>query len=52
MDRLRAETAAIARLYRTEISLVLKMMLALNPATLISTGGIATAIWREAGLTP
>jgi hypothetical protein len=52
LDRLRADAHAIAALYTTLAAEVRAMRLGLDPASLVSTGGIASAILREAGIEP
>jgi hypothetical protein len=52
LDRLRAEAHAIAALYRAEMDFLDRLGLGLDASQLISTGGIASAMLREAGLTP
>jgi hypothetical protein len=47
---LRRETYAIARLYAAEVALVRELDLGIDLSNLLSTGGIATALSREAGL--
>jgi hypothetical protein len=50
IGRLRRDTHAIARLYGVEVALVRYVDLGIDLSTLLSTGGIATALSREAGL--
>ncbi len=50
IDQLRAETLAIAELYRVEMDVVRELALGMDPSTLVSTGGVATAVLREAGV--
>jgi hypothetical protein len=52
IDRLRAEAAAITRLYRVQLARTQDMQLNLDASTLMSTAGIATALLREAGVRP
>jgi hypothetical protein len=49
IDRLRKEALLIARLYFAVIAEAESFNLSIDPATLISTGGVGTAILREAG---
>ncbi len=50
LDRLRAEARAICRLYLAELAFIDELDLGLDPSTLASTGGVATALLREAGV--
>jgi len=50
IDRLRGDALAIARLYVAELAEVRRIDLGLDLSTLASTGGIGTALFREAGL--
>jgi hypothetical protein len=52
LDRLRAEAHAIAAAYATEIVMVRHLGLRIDPSTLVSTGGIASAMLGEAGIRP
>jgi hypothetical protein len=47
---LRTETLTIARLHRAELAIAHEMGLGLDLSNLVSTGGIATAVSREAGI--
>jgi hypothetical protein len=52
VDRLRADAHAIAALYGVEMHFLDTLGLRLDASQLISTGGIASAMLRDAGLTP
>jgi len=50
IGRLRNEAISIAHLYFAEVAEVANLNLSLDLATLVSTGGIGTALLREAGM--
>ena len=50
LDRLRAAAHNVVALYLAELVEVRRLELGLDPSTLISTGGVATALFREAGV--
>ena len=50
INRLRSEALAIANLYFAEVAEVANLNLSLDLATLVSTGGIGTALLRETGM--
>jgi hypothetical protein len=52
LDHLRSDAHTIAVLYSTLVAEVRAMRLGLDPASLVSTGGVASAILREAGVEP
>jgi hypothetical protein len=47
IDRLRAETLAIAQVYLRQCAIVAELDLGIDLSNLVSTGGIATALLRE-----
>jgi hypothetical protein len=47
VDLLRAETLAVAEIYRRQLKMIREMDLGLDLSNLVSTGGIATALLRE-----
>jgi hypothetical protein len=52
LDRLRAEAFAIAAMYRGAVAELDALGLDVDPAQLLSTGGIASAMWQQGGLEP
>jgi hypothetical protein len=52
IDRLRDEAHAVAAVYLAELAEVDTLGLGLDAAQLVSAGGITSAMWREAGITP
>ena len=47
VDQLRAETLAVAEIYRRQLKMTREMDLGIDLSNLVSTGGIATALLRE-----
>ena len=52
IDVARADAHAIAALYSAQLDVVRHLGLGLDPSQLVSTGGITSAMLREAGLSP
>ena len=52
LDRLRDEAHAVVAVYLAELAEVDALGLGLDAAQLVSTGGIASAMWRQAGVAP
>ena len=52
IDRLRAETVTVAQLYHRQRTMIDELDLGIDHSTLVSTGGIATALLREMEATP
>jgi hypothetical protein len=52
IDLLRDEALAVARLYQAEARFAEQLDLGLDLSNLVSTGGIGTALLREAGVRP
>ena len=52
LDRLRGEAHAVVAVYLAELAEVDALGLGLDAAQLVSTGGIASAMWRQAGVAP
>jgi hypothetical protein len=52
LDRLRAEAHAVVAVHHAELAELDALRLGLDPAQLVSTGGVASAMWREAGVAP
>jgi hypothetical protein len=50
IDRLRTETLAVREVYRRQLAMVKELNLGIDLSNLVSTGGIATALLREAGI--
>ena len=52
LDRLRGEAHAVVAVYLAELAEVDALGLGLDAAQLVSTGGIASAMWRQGGVAP